>query len=333
MRIASFTDLDGGQEVLVAGRANSGDGVPSGSGVEASESAVGAAVREDVVTLGHIVESGRVGLGGLVDPWVKETKGGFSGVEALLVQERNDGSEGGGRGGGSTNGLDASLLDDLEVNVTQSSDVRSSSVGGIVSASRRELDARIEVGIDLSLLFGGGREVVREASTRLEADGGLHDGLLGSGVASDEGGGADGGNVGAGGRERRIESAFAASTDGRASSARVTTGKDDANTTDAGFLEFGVESIAIVIGGIVALRAVADRVDPWGAGLVGDFGGPDEEIVPEVVALEGVEPGGDVGDNTHDVLDVKTGFISRVLGNVGSNDDGNVLEGSVGDEV
>jgi len=273
---------------LVVGGSNTGGRVPSSGGIEASELARGAAVSNNVVASGNVIEGVSVGGGGRIQPWVQEAEGGLVGVEALLVQEGDDRGKGGGRGRSSTNGFDASVLDNLEVDVTEGAGVRGGAVSGVVRARGREGNTRVEVGVDLILLLSSDGEFLGETSSGLVADRGAHDGLFGSRVSSDEAGGTDGGNVRAGGRERRIELAFAGSRFGFAARARVTRGEDDGDTTDASLLEFGVQSITVSVRGVVALGTVRDRVNLRGGSLVGNLGGPDQEIVPEVIGLEGV---------------------------------------------
>ena len=69
-----------------------------------------------VVTLGDVEEGGGVLRSRLIDPGVQESKGGLSVLEADVVQERDNCSEGGGRGGGATDRSPASSLEDLVSN-------------------------------------------------------------------------------------------------------------------------------------------------------------------------------------------------------------------------
>jgi len=323
---------------LVVGGSNTSRGIPAGCSLETSLFTSGAAASNDVVSLNDI-EEGALGVGGgLIEPGVQETEGGLVGVQSLFIQQRDDASEGGGRGRSSTNGFDTSVLNDLEVDVTESAGVGGSTVGSVERARGRQFNTGVEVGIDCGLLRGlvGQGELLRESTSGFETDLGTHDSLFGSSVSADETGGSDGSDVRAGGRERGIKSAFARSftkTISFTTGSRITAGKDDTDSSSTSFLELGVQAFAVRIRRVIALRTVADGVNPRGAGLVRDLGRPNEEVVPESVALEGVEPGRDVGDNTHDVLNVKAGFISGVSGDVGSDHFRDVLVRGIGDKL
>jgi hypothetical protein len=176
------------------------------------------------------------------------------------------------------------------------------------------------------LLIRLGGEVLRESSSRSKE---LDCSLL-SGVSRKEAGGSNGSHIRASGRERGVESAVTGSW-GRSNdfttSSRISACKDDAQTTISKFLEFSVETITIRIRRIVSLRAIADRVDEGGVGLVIDLTGPGEEIAIEVEALQRIEPGRDVRSNSHDVLDVQASFKRRQGWVVLSNNLGDALEG------
>ena len=100
-----WLDLHELRELSKVRSSETGDGVPARRAREAS---LAAAVL--VVALGDVIECGGVGGGDLIEPGVEEAERGLALRPANLVEERNDGREGGGRGRGATDDLDLAAL-------------------------------------------------------------------------------------------------------------------------------------------------------------------------------------------------------------------------------
>jgi hypothetical protein len=218
----------------------------------------------------------------------------------------------------------------LEVNVTKSRGIRGGTASGVESASLRHLDTRFKVSGNGRGLEGSSGKVLRESSSRLE---GL-DGSLRARVSRKETSGSNGGHIRASGRERGVEGAVAAlileSSNNFTSSSAVTAGKDDRQSTGTELLEFSVEASSVGVRRIVSLGSIGNRVDERGVGLIVELSSPGHQIIPEVEALQGVEVGGNVGCNSHNVLNIETGLNSGAGGDVLSHNFGDGLEGGEG---
>lgn len=144
---------------------------------------------------------------------------------ASLVEEGDDGREGGCSSRGATDAVGGAVDDDLEA-LAESSNVgraaASEAVGGLVGCLG--LDG-VKVGNGSGLPRRGWRDDAGEAATGAKLVAGL---LALVGCLVDEAGGANGGDVGRGGRPGWVQLGVQAEEAGVAR-ARVTRGKDDAD--------------------------------------------------------------------------------------------------------
>ena len=186
-------------------------------------------------TDGHVGES-LVRL--LVNPRVEETEGLLALGEQGIVDESNDGGEVRAGSGSAADGPDDAGPDDNVV-VALGGDVGVRAAGLVVEAVVLALQA-LDVLVDGLLLVLGGGEVVAETCAGGEARDG--------GFGGEVGGAADGGDPGAGGRERRAELVLVRAVVGVASAVSantVVTGRH--HVGDTAGTELG-ESVADALG-------------------------------------------------------------------------------------
>jgi len=119
------------------GGAKTGDGIPAGGGREASVAA-GAIGGASAVADGDVVEE-LVGVFGseLIEGGVDKAKRGFASVAASVVEHGDDAGEGGGGGRGAASQGGEALHPNGNV-ISDSSDVRIGTVGGVEEFETRE---------------------------------------------------------------------------------------------------------------------------------------------------------------------------------------------------
>ena len=146
-----------------------------------------------VIADGNIVEDFRV----LVDGRVEETDRTAAVLETLLVKNGNNTSKERSRGRSATNTVN-SAVDNSGKGVSKGSDIRETTTRGVEDVVAVGRGVVLEVVGDGGLLVVGGDEDVGEATARTEAVDGA---LTVLDVVGQEGGGTNGGDVGAVGGE------------------------------------------------------------------------------------------------------------------------------------
>lgn len=268
----------------------SSDWIVSSGTVESGEGSGFAASGVDVVSNGDVIEGGWGALGSLVQPWVDESEGGFAGGETDVVEENEDTREDWSRCGSSSDDILDSSVDDDEFGISESGDIRSRASGVVEGTGLWHLDSRFKIGSDIAGLVVWDSESIRESSSRSER---LDSSFL-TRSSGKESGGSNGKNVWRGGRERWVEGTIASvgglGDSGLASSSVISRSEDDGDSTGSEDLEVVVQAILVVVGWIVSLGSVRDRVHEWWIRLRLDLSCPGDQIVPEVELLHSVEP-------------------------------------------
>jgi len=288
------------------GCTNSSSGIPTRSSVKSTKSTL-AATGLGVVAINNIIKCVRCGGSSLIDPRIEESQSRFSGIEADIIEESNDSGKSRRRSRSSTNRDSFTTIDNLEVNISESRNIRSSTSGAVKGASRGLGDIQGKISINGRCLPIFERICIGESSTRTES----LDGSFISCVSCEESGSSYTGNVRSGSWERRIEFTSSRSFCTVATRTRVTAGKDYAYTSKTNLLEFDIKSELIIIGRIVSLGTVTDGVDPWKRSFVIEFVVPSDEIIPEVKVLHGIKPGSGIWCNSSNILNIERGLNSR----------------------
>lgn len=299
----------------------------------------------------NVSEGSGVVSGHLVQEGGDVTKGLASlGVHVIVEESDNTGNDG-GRGGSTTDGLNASLRKNEDVG-TEGSHVRESSSVRVVVSGRRKLDTRLEiVGNGGPLVSGLGSDVgetttrgevgLIEAYALLNSAGGTvkaraarrRVGEVGTSAGLRDLGGTDGGDVGGSGRENGVEVVLRAGRIGTSVSTRVSRGADEGDSTNTNLLEFGVDPLDVLgvvetellaLGSSNAVLAlgllvpsVRDGVDE--RNILGGKHVAGESVQPDVVLLD-PEPSLSSNSNSQDVLDVEGSFDLGVGGVIVTND-------------
>jgi hypothetical protein len=251
--------VEHGREV---GGSETSQRIPSLGG---SETVLGAARLSALVgTSGDIVEGSGGSSGHLVQDGVQEAERGLLVVLTVRVQQRDDGTEDGGRARGSVNLLELTLDGD-QVGVSEGRNVRETTVLVVEVLGGRESDARGQVGGDGGRLPSGSGDVVRETTTSGDQGVGVRANLLlsgggalvalASGLVEDlsltsvggELSGSDGGNPRRGTREDGGDGSLGgvAVGVGISGSTLITRGSQEGNTSTGDLHELSVDTLDI----------------------------------------------------------------------------------------
>lgn len=343
--------LDVGQHLRVNRSSESRDWIPSLGSVESLAVGITSTFGTDVVTMSDISESSRVRRGHLVQERGDKTEG-LSGLGVdVVVEERDDTGEDGGRSRSSSNRFDGSSGKDEDLR-TESGNIRESSSVRVVVSAWGKLNSRFEVVGNGGTLVNGLRGDVGETTSRGEV--GLSEAyaLFGTGrsavlsraarrrvreVSSARSGGdlgsTDGGDVRRGSREDRVEVSLRAGRIGTSVSTRVSRGADEGDSTKTNLLEFSVDTLNVL--GVVETHLLAFSTTNTVLALgflvptVGDgvdernvLGGEHvagETVQPNVVLLD-PEPTLSSKSDSEDVLDIEGGLNLRIGWVVVTND-------------
>lgn len=343
--------LDVSQHLRVDRGSESGNWIPSLSGVESLATRRASSFGTDVVSVGDIGEGSRVSGSHLVQERGDETEG-LSGLGVdVVVKEGDDSGEDRGRSGSSSNRFDGSTGHD-EYLRTKSSNIRETSSVRVVVAGRREGNTGLEVSGNGSTLVDGLGSDVRETTSRGEVGLSEADALFGTGRSTVKSraarrrvrevslsggggdlGGSDGGDVRGGGREDRVKVVLGARWISTSVGTRISGSTDESDTTETNLLEFRVDTLnvlGVVESHLLALStsdtvlALGFLIPSVGDGVyernvLGAEHVAGESVQPNVILFD-PEPSLGTGGNSEDILDIEGSFDLRVGRHVVTND-------------